>query len=361
MLSINGFLQGKNYQDETISATDLAKLFPDTLGFLTPVTNAVEFRVSATRSKVHRGQEIFPTEIQIVPFFTASYQGETFTLRYYESVRGPRDDRKYSPFRISLNLIGGRYRESKEGAQRNIERIAFLALCPSCGTSPLATKPGRVRFNLYDEVGEAKKTITEVRRTSEVVMSVLNGEVDANTLLNVAAGLGLNTQQPLAVIQSSMISMAQSNAAGFAEKFTSENVRVAGLAQRLLQNNVILRSNVSGQVKYAINVNAAAAIGQPGYVLPLDPKPSDELAKAQLVQHLLFNSEDKELLELMLSVQTGQKPAPKAAKPKAAVAATTLSFDEPEEGEPEMAEAVAAGDDDEPAIKPKRSRRKKNS
>jgi len=359
MLAITGHFQGRQYDNEVVPAQHLIQeLFPTELSFLNPIEHKIEFRVSSGRSKVHRGQSVSPPATQIPASFTASINGETITLRYFESSRPSENGRNldYAPRKLTLEWTGGRLAFSPQGAQRDLEKVVYYCLHPNCATSPFKTKSSRVSYLRHDAVGEAESRIRTVRRTNAIVQSVISGEVEAFDLLNAAAGMGVSTQQPLLIIQDQMISMATDNPNGFADKFANPAIQLAGMVRRLIEHKVLERETNGAQVTYQVNPTAVAEIGEPAFMLNLKGQADDRQAKAALINLLSQDEEARSILELALRARTGQVKKAEAApakKAKATEAAEAVTAPEPEM-------AMAGEEAPEPVIKSKTSRRRKS-
>lgn len=351
MLEISGTLNGVQYKQENISVTDLIQALPGALGFMDDPYN-VEFCVTNSASTSHRGQTTSVPLISIPAVFTAHTPNrETFTLRYYTSVRKTNDAGKavdWEPRKLFIEFTNGWHNYSGRDLQRSGEMIAFLALHPLCATSPFAESGSKTRFRRHDAQAEATATIQAAQMRNEAVNAVISGKVDAFDMMNVAAGLGFNTLQPLVRIQASMMERAQLQPVQFSRDFYSEDIRTAGMVRRLIETNVLLASHQGGQVAYRVDPSAAAAGGQAGFSLNLGAQRDAGAAQAALINLIKTDESVKSALETMLRARTGQPaPRPKAAKV--------------EQPEPEVIEEnfVTSDPEDAQEIKPRKRGAKK--
>lgn len=187
----------------------------------------------------------FPNE------FEAQGEDYSFVLRFYRTRTGNKNDGfNYTPHQITFSG-----REFIRNVDEEAELTLFFLLRPECKTSPFSYNDHRCVYLVKDEKKLAKIELKAAQQLAKIKYDILNvyGEDD---LRQIALGIEVNKEtisasgMTEAEIRTSLSRLLDKYPAKFAKAFYSMEVRIEGIIQVALDNNVIYQSTHSGKVVY---------------------------------------------------------------------------------------------------------------
>lgn len=138
---VDGVYKEKYYEKEEMSAAKLAELFGIQKDIFPKGVKSdvpVDFAFDSSKQKTVNGQKRCIHKLQLPTTFTASVDGETISITYFES-KAQRKNKKTGenfietlPRKLPLDRKVSRFSPS-----RFADRIVYFALHPQCSTSPL--------------------------------------------------------------------------------------------------------------------------------------------------------------------------------------------------------------------------------
>lgn len=240
MLTITGQFQGKTYEQQSISALQLAKEF----GVPTPPTGTevLEHRILQKKIKVNLAdkQPVSPRSYSVPAHFTASHNGETFTLRYSTGPgRKTKDGTTFTPDHVTF---AGK---TMAFQAKDYDKFLYMFLHPFNNSSPFVGKNPQIEY--YDPKAAAIAAQMAANRQAEMNMAIWNADKTSDEKIRMKAagiivrgqGITVSKNIPTATLRQSLATLFQKFPEDFIQAWNSDITVLNGLLNDAIDKGII--------------------------------------------------------------------------------------------------------------------------
>ncbi len=237
---IDGELKGKNYTNQKIAADELIKIFDIGNSFKKPIITFE--RVDGVVMNAYNEPVKIPKRLQLTTIFEATYEGTSFTLRYYNrSVQDAKKSNvtKYLPTRVMIPGISVSFGTKTE------KEVAIWLFLHSCNlTSPLHIQGRKRMFKTQDSEGDALSVLNAAKEKINLEHEIINGAIEILRHRLKGMGQGGVDAMQADVVRATLLKMYNSAKRGgqeaqFIKNFTDNGTFLAGLIQDAIDLNII--------------------------------------------------------------------------------------------------------------------------